>query len=166
MPRVRPAQAPPPPRTARLLGRDRTLADIRQGLERGAIVTLVGPHGVGKSELALHVLATREGDEHVFVDLLHARDDDDVVAAIAAALDVRVCTDALAAVREALIARGEPVASRERFARAAEILAPLARGATDPWTLEVWARALARLGRGGEAREVEARLAETGYARR
>jgi len=106
MRRVRPAQVPPPPRTARLYGRARTLAEIRAALDRGAVVTLIGPHGVGKSELALHVLATTEGDEHVFVDLLTARDDDDVLAAIAAALDVRACLQMSAAVREALVSRG------------------------------------------------------------
>jgi tetratricopeptide (TPR) repeat protein len=82
---------------------------MRAALARGAVVTLVGPHGVGKSELALHLLATPHpfvGDEHVFVDLLAARDEEDVVATIAAALDVRACNEPVAAVREALIARG------------------------------------------------------------
>ncbi len=82
------------------------MEEIRSALACNSVVSLVGPHGVGKSELALHVLATTDGDEHVFVDLLSARDRDDIVAALAAALDVRVCDDPIAAIRSALIARG------------------------------------------------------------
>lgn len=102
---VRPALAPPPPRAARLFGRADTLAEIRRITQENQPLTLVGPAGVGKTELCLHVLATAEGDDHVFVDLTHAHDLDDVLATIAATLDVRAQRDMIAALRAALSAR-------------------------------------------------------------
>lgn len=99
---VRPALAPPPPRAARLFGRARVLSELR---EIARPLTLVGPSGVGKTEIALHLLATAEGDDHVFVDLTHARDLDEVLAVIAATLDVRTQRDMIGPLREAISAR-------------------------------------------------------------
>lgn len=98
---MRPALAPPPPRAARLFGRAQTLAEIRSAEQP---LTLVGPSGVGKTELALHLLATAEGDDHVFVDLTHATDVDEVLSAIAATLDVRA-RNGTVGLREAVSAR-------------------------------------------------------------
>ena len=66
MRRVHPALVSSP-RAARLFGRERVLAKIRQALAEGSAVTLVGAPGVGKTELALHVAAG--GRSAVFVDL-------------------------------------------------------------------------------------------------
>lgn len=102
MPRVRPALATSP-RAARLFGRARVLAEIREALACGAPVTLVGVAGVGKTELALHLAATVE--HSVFVDLGSAREHGDVQACVANTLDVRVGREPLAALRAALGAR-------------------------------------------------------------
>jgi hypothetical protein len=79
------------------------LGEVR-ALQSGA-VTLVGPSGVGKTEVALHLLATSEGEDHVFVDLTHAIDVDDVLATIAATLDVRARLRTVVPLREAISAR-------------------------------------------------------------
>jgi len=108
MRRVRPALAVSP-RTARLFGRERVLAEIREALAGGAPVTLVGGPGVGKTEIALHLAATggsRESSELVLVDLSSAREPGDVNALVAHTLDVRVGREPVANLRAALAARG------------------------------------------------------------
>ncbi|MBI2393604.1 MAG: hypothetical protein HYV09_28760 [Deltaproteobacteria bacterium] len=105
MARVRSA-IEPLPRAARLFGRDGVLDELRQAMAAGARATLVGPSGAGKTEIALHLLATAEVDEHLYVDLGAARDAEDVVALIANALDVRAGRDPVATLRAAIGARG------------------------------------------------------------
>lgn len=103
MRRVRPALVSSP-RAARLFGRDRVLARIRQALAEGAPVTLVGEPGVGKTELALHV-ARAANDRLTFVDLSSAHEPGDVLALVAHALGVRVGVEPMSTLRAALAAR-------------------------------------------------------------
>ena len=66
-------------------GRDAELAELRQLIENDtAIITLTGTAGVGKTTIARHLL--RGVDSGVFVDLSDARSQDDIEAAVAAAL--------------------------------------------------------------------------------
>jgi predicted ATPase/DNA-binding CsgD family transcriptional regulator/DNA-binding XRE family transcriptional regulator len=81
---------PQPPRDA-LIGRADLLARVRQALldEQHAVVTLLGPGGIGKTRLALHIAAELHGDfaDGVsFVALASATTVEEVVTAIAAAL--------------------------------------------------------------------------------
>ena len=92
-----PATAPPAPgrRAAPLprlrtsfVGREAELTEVRSLLTRSALVTLVGPGGVGKTRLALEVAAQEDdGRGARFVELGAVRDPAAVPAAVAAALD-------------------------------------------------------------------------------
>jgi predicted ATPase/DNA-binding XRE family transcriptional regulator len=73
-----------------LIGRRRELDELRRLLvvERRRLVTLLGPGGVGKTQLALHAaanLADSFPDGSVMVPLAHLTDPADIPAAIAAA---------------------------------------------------------------------------------
>ncbi|MFC7302968.1 BTAD domain-containing putative transcriptional regulator [Streptomyces monticola] len=93
-----PADAPRPgPRLPAaltpLVGRERHLADIRQLLDAGRLVTLTGPGGVGKTRLAV-AAAGQPGDGAPdgvwFVELAGVRGGvDDLAQVIAAALGIR-----------------------------------------------------------------------------
>ena len=92
------AFAPPSPRLpvpiTPLLGRLRETEDLEQALRRPEVrlVTLVGPPGVGKTRLALHVanrLAAHFEAGAAFVDLMPVLDADQVIPAFALALNVR-----------------------------------------------------------------------------
>ncbi len=80
----------PSPHTS-FIGRNEDLLWLKDHTRKGRLVTLTGPAGVGKTRIALvaahqhHV--SNEVEVHV-VDLSAAERDDDVLAAIAAALDV------------------------------------------------------------------------------
>lgn len=100
MRRVVPALASSP-RATRLFGRERVFAELSEALLRGVPVTLVGPPGVGKTELALHVPSRVT----CFVDLSTAREPGDVLALVAHALDVRVGREPASTLRAALAAR-------------------------------------------------------------
>ncbi|HNP55702.1 MAG TPA: BTAD domain-containing putative transcriptional regulator [Gordonia sp. (in: high G+C Gram-positive bacteria)] len=73
-----------------LIGREDDLAAIASGVEAHRLVTILGPGGVGKTRVANavgNVLAQR-GLPVFFVPLASVRDNDDVVAALAQALEV------------------------------------------------------------------------------
>jgi predicted ATPase/DNA-binding SARP family transcriptional activator len=80
---------PPLPRLrTSFIGRDTELAELRDLLTRTALVTLVGPGGVGKTRLALEAAAQEDdGRGARFVELGAVRDPGAVPAAVAAALD-------------------------------------------------------------------------------
>jgi len=85
-----PATAPRP-RAVELVGRERDLDAITAALTPGAVVTLIGPGGVGKSALARAVLAGAAGSFSAgahFVELATVDSDEAVVPAVARALDV------------------------------------------------------------------------------
>ena len=74
------------------IGRRAELVALRRLLETSRLVTLVGPGGVGKTRLAVHVirdLHRRFPDGAAFVDLAASRDAALVPSQVAAALDLR-----------------------------------------------------------------------------
>ena len=76
----------------RLLGRDAAIAAGCDLLGRSRLVTLTGPGGIGKTQLALaigHTIADRFPDGVAFVELATVLEPDLVQPAIAATLDVR-----------------------------------------------------------------------------
>ena len=93
-PPAKPAAAPkslpgvPQPPT-RLIGRDQALADLRQLLQSRRVVSVVGPGGVGKTTLALHLaaeLAPAFPDGVAFADLSAVTEPARVPEAVAAVL--------------------------------------------------------------------------------
>ena len=75
-----------------LIGREREIAEVRQLLTVGRLVTLIGPGGIGKTRLAIAASRPPGGSSAgrvVFVDLTPLRDPALVIPAIARALDVR-----------------------------------------------------------------------------
>ena len=85
-----PATAPVP--LTELIGRESELATVETLLQRDSVrlVTLIGPGGIGKSRLAIHVAgrAQNRGEETAFVDLTPVSDPALVPNAIAEALGV------------------------------------------------------------------------------
>jgi predicted ATPase/DNA-binding CsgD family transcriptional regulator len=74
------------------VGRRRELAEVKQKLSEGRLVTLVGPGGVGKTRLAIRAafdLRRRFRDGGWFVELGDLRDPGLVAHAVVAALDLR-----------------------------------------------------------------------------
>jgi predicted ATPase/DNA-binding SARP family transcriptional activator/DNA-binding CsgD family transcriptional regulator len=75
-----------------LVGRAREIAEVRQHLSNGRLVTLTGPGGIGKTRLSIavaHAVAGSFPDGACFVDLAPVRDPELVMAAVAHALEVR-----------------------------------------------------------------------------
>jgi tetratricopeptide (TPR) repeat protein len=64
---------------------------------------------------------------------------------------------------EALAHRGDAAGAQTQWQRASQILEPLARSSKDPLVLDIWARALLRLGHGTDADAVLNRIDQTGY---
>lgn len=81
-----PAAARPRVRAPLLLGRDEDLATARRLLNRGRLLTLAGPMGVGKTALATAIAA--ETDDAVFVDLTATADAAGLVQAVLASLRI------------------------------------------------------------------------------
>lgn len=87
------------PAMPRLLGRDRDLVDALGALSESAVVSLLGPGGVGKTSLAIaiaHSVGGERPDGVVFVDLAAVADSAAVLPAIrhAAGLAAPVVSDA------------------------------------------------------------------------
>jgi predicted ATPase/DNA-binding SARP family transcriptional activator len=85
----RPAAAPPLPVTP-LIGRRRELATLRHRLTAARLVTLAGPGGVGKTRLAIELLAAPSSRAGAvwFVELANVSDDADVAPTVARALQL------------------------------------------------------------------------------
>ena len=76
-------------RPGRLFGREADLGVVTEALERSAVVTLVGPGGIGKTRLAMAVAAGTDHDRHTWlVELAEVTSPDDVALAVADALGV------------------------------------------------------------------------------
>ncbi|VWB67106.1 transcriptional regulator [Burkholderia territorii] len=76
-------------RAVPLIGRQADIVQIVDMIERGAVVTLVGAGGIGKTSLAgrvAHEFRSQSGDRVLFVALASAATRDDVLLAIAAEL--------------------------------------------------------------------------------
>jgi predicted ATPase len=85
-------------------GRGEELAAVKGLIEGGAqLVTLLGPPGIGKTRLSIHV--ARALGNAVFCDLVEARDEAAMLTSIALALDVSVEAPSSAAALDALVAR-------------------------------------------------------------
>jgi predicted ATPase/DNA-binding SARP family transcriptional activator len=85
-----PRPAAPPLPTTPLVGRERELATLRRALTAARLLTLAGPGGVGKTRLAVELVATpapRTGAVW-FVELANVSDDADVAATVARALQL------------------------------------------------------------------------------
>lgn len=101
-----PAAAPGIPQpTTRLVGRDAALADLKQLVRTRRVISIVGPGGVGKTLLALHLAAELAGDfpdGMAFADLSTVTDPARVPEAVAAVLaggvGINSATDRLTAV--------------------------------------------------------------------
>lgn len=95
-----PRPAPPPAATrslpaarGTLIGRDADLAEACDALARHALLTIVGPGGIGKTRLALAAaesLQQRFGDGACWIDLSALVEDGEVAAAVAASLGVQL----------------------------------------------------------------------------
>lgn len=101
-----PPLPPANPRAARLLGRDAVAAELAACLARGALVTVAGAGGIGKSAVALAHAASQVqhyGDGVHIVDFARAGDAVMVAAAIGSALGVSLQqADAVHAISGAL----------------------------------------------------------------
>ncbi|TNE87125.1 MAG: tetratricopeptide repeat protein [Deltaproteobacteria bacterium] len=77
------------PEGVTLLGRDVELDELERLLTRGSLVTVLGPGGTGKTQLALAAAhdARSRHQEALFVDISQARDADHVRQAVARQLD-------------------------------------------------------------------------------
>lgn len=73
-----------------LIGRDELLATITGSLSTDAVLTLLGPAGVGKTRLAVELLRRLPNEEWCFIDLSPVLDADRVVPSVVAALEVTV----------------------------------------------------------------------------
>jgi predicted ATPase/DNA-binding winged helix-turn-helix (wHTH) protein len=111
---------------AALLGRDDDVAAVEALLARHAVVSIVGPGGVGKSSLARRLIESMPASRthgNVWVDLATLPPRGDLVAAVAAALGVPVAgTDPLAAL--AMVMR--PLCLRMVLDNAEQVAAPVA----------------------------------------
>ncbi|WP_161556591.1 winged helix-turn-helix domain-containing protein [Burkholderia pyrrocinia] len=88
---VRGARAGAAPRKCPLIGREQEAAELRALLEREALVTLVGPGGVGKTHLALEVAmawSAVRGIEMVRIDLAGWQGGATLESAVLDALDL------------------------------------------------------------------------------
>jgi predicted ATPase len=77
---------------SRLIGRDDDEVNVVALCERRRLVTLLGPGGIGKTQLALRVAGAyhrRTGVRSEVVELARVRHDDGVIAAVATQLDVQ-----------------------------------------------------------------------------
>ncbi|HEY7024692.1 MAG TPA: BTAD domain-containing putative transcriptional regulator [Candidatus Limnocylindrales bacterium] len=81
-----------PPQLTRFVGRESELEHLRAELSEARLVTLIGVGGVGKTRLALELARGSlelAADWRVFVDIAPAGNADEVLRAVAHALDVR-----------------------------------------------------------------------------
>jgi len=120
--------------TTPFVGRDDELADLHDQLKRSRLVSVLGPPGAGKTRLATEYALrygsafSSEGAGGVwFCDLSEARDLDDVVRALAHALDLALTDEhtekkAVERIAAALAARGPTLLVLDNF----EQLVPLA----------------------------------------
>jgi predicted ATPase/DNA-binding CsgD family transcriptional regulator len=84
-------QAHLPEEPNRFIGRERELAELRQLLRRTRALTLCGPGGIGKSRLALRLMATAAAefpDQVWFVELADLRQPELVVSRIASVIGI------------------------------------------------------------------------------
>ncbi|GAB4002350.1 ATP-binding protein [Nocardioides ultimimeridianus] len=82
----------PPAEATTYVGRGAEIADARQQLQSGPLVTLTGPGGVGKTRLALRLCAIVGGDHPdgvLFVPLAEVVSSDLLVSTVADLLDLR-----------------------------------------------------------------------------
>lgn len=99
----------PPPQIIRIVGRDAVVDALAESVSRRRLISLVGPGGIGKTTVALAVLARLQDafDRVAFVDLAPIEDGSQMSAAVAAAfgLNVRLQQDPVEAIVAAAQAR-------------------------------------------------------------
>jgi predicted ATPase/DNA-binding winged helix-turn-helix (wHTH) protein len=149
------ARATPVPRPATpTVGRARDIDAVLALLDRGRIVTLLGPGGVGKTRLAVEAVLARDAAallDCCFVDLTKVRDAELVPQLVVRELGIRsgAGSDAVAVISEAL--RGRPfllvLDNFEHVVEAAEFVADVVRASPG---LAVLVTSRARLRLAGE----------------
>lgn len=114
------------------VGRARDLESLQEAIAGARLVTVLGPGGVGKTRLVLRWARTHRSDWRGvwFVDLCEARSVDEIVAAMAVALEVRLDpADPVRQLGHALAGRGPCVLWLDNF----EQVAPHAEATIGRW---------------------------------
>jgi DNA-binding winged helix-turn-helix (wHTH) protein len=87
------SRSAPPQRSIELIGRDEDLTQLQVIAATARLLTLAGPGGTGKTQLALELGRRREGQQPqsvVWIDLTAARDERALPGLVATALDVQL----------------------------------------------------------------------------
>jgi hypothetical protein len=105
-----------------LVGRSAEIAEIRERVQPGAVLTLRGPGGVGKTSLARS--AAPDG---IFCDLSAAGRSADVLAAMGVALGIAAAADLAEQIGQALAERGETQVVLDNFEQVLEAAPLVAR---------------------------------------
>ena len=108
-----------PPEPSPLIGRSDDVARIEGLFESARLVTVVGPPGMGKTRLALH-LAHRRGETGWFCDLSQARDRAGLAVATASGLGVPLTGDPLSALCHRVVALGDALIVLDNFEQVIE----------------------------------------------
>lgn len=88
----------PPWPTSRLIGRSDDLERVRRAIAENRLVTITGLGGIGKTRLALEVVARTDAGALHYVDLSTAESDGDTALTVVRALDLPLARDAESAI--------------------------------------------------------------------
>jgi predicted ATPase len=112
------------PRRSSFVGRERERAALEAAIERGRLVTILGPPGAGKSRLALEHVARTPGA--LVCEVSASSSAETFVAAIASALAIQLAggkSEAIPSIARALAGRGKTLLVLDDFERVAHAAA-------------------------------------------